>query len=95
MSDSKASPSNVANKNVRRNLPSWMSSRENESKSHGKKLDDVDEHEENDGSKTATQVKDCDKPRSGSTPSKKTESNRKLSPSSFGATNFSKLLVLK
>ncbi|PSS17901.1 DNA-repair protein [Actinidia chinensis var. chinensis] len=92
MSDSNANPSNVANKKVRRNLPSWMSSRENESESHGKKLDDVDEHEEDDGSKTPKQVKDCDKQRSGSTPSKKTESNRKLSPSSFGATNFSKLL---
>ncbi|GFY97016.1 BRCT domain-containing DNA repair protein [Actinidia rufa] len=92
MSDSNANPSNVANQKVRRNLPSWMSSRENESESHGKKLDDVDEHEEDDGSKTPKQVKDCDKQRSGSTPSKKTESNRKLSPSSFGATNFSKLL---
>ena len=92
MSDSNANPSNVANKKVRRNLPSWMSSRETESESHRKKLDDVDE---DDGSKTPKQVKDCDKQRSGSTPSKKTESNRKLSPSSFGATNFSKLLVLK
>ena len=95
MSDSKASHSNVANMNVRRNLPSWMSSRENESKPHGKKLDDADEHEENDGYKTPKQAKDCDKPFSSSIPSKKTESNKKSSPLSFGATNFSKLLVLK
>lgn len=88
MSESRASPTNSANTKAGRNLPSWMSSRENESKSHGKKAADVSADEENDGSKTSKQAKSCDK----SSPSKKHEGSKKSSPSSLVATNFFKLL---
>ncbi|THG21345.1 hypothetical protein TEA_016556 [Camellia sinensis var. sinensis] len=92
MSNSKVNPSIGAHKNVRRNLPSWMSSAENENKSEGKKPADVGLHEENNEGKTAKQAKECSKPCSDSTPSKKIESNQKSSPSRLVATNFSKLM---
>ncbi|KAL6996524.1 hypothetical protein U1Q18_006656 [Sarracenia purpurea var. burkii] len=92
MSDSKASSGNGDKKNVRRNLPSWMSSRDSENKSLGKKPADVGLDEENNGGKTRKQTEECAKPCIGNTPSKKIESNRQSSSSSLDAANFSKLL---
>nr|KJB12811.1 hypothetical protein B456_002G058300 [Gossypium raimondii] len=45
MSDSKTSQGGGAGKTQTRNLPSWMSSRENESKSHGNKSNDAKGHD--------------------------------------------------
>ncbi|KAG8497077.1 hypothetical protein CXB51_008357 [Gossypium anomalum] len=45
MSDSKTSQGGGAGKTQTRNLPSWMSSRENESKSHGNKSNDAEGHD--------------------------------------------------
>lgn len=84
MTDPRASLHNGANTKAGRSLPSWISARESETKSHGKKVAD----EENDGTKTSKQAKE-------SSPSKKPESSKKSSPSSSGPTNFSKLLVWK
>lgn len=84
MSDPRASPINGGNTKSGRSLPSWISARESESKSHGKKAAD----EENDGRKTSKQAKE-------SSPSKKPESSKNSSPSSLDPTNFSKLLVMK
>ncbi|KAE9467776.1 hypothetical protein C3L33_00295, partial [Rhododendron williamsianum] len=81
MTDPRASLHNGANTKAGRSLPSWISARESETKSHGKKAAD----EENDGTKTSKQAKE-------SSPSKKPESSKKSSPSSSGPTNFSKLL---
>lgn len=81
MTDPRASLHNGANTKAGRSLPSWISARESETKSHGKKVAD----EENDGTKTSKQAKE-------SSPSKKPESSKKSSPSSSGPTNFSKLL---
>ena len=44
MSDSKTSKSGGVGKTQTRNLPSWMSSRENEIKSHGNKSNDAEGH---------------------------------------------------
>lgn len=84
MTDPRANLHNGANTKAGRSLPSWISARESETKSRGKKAAD----EENDGTRTSKQAKE-------SSPSKKPESSKKSSPSSSGPTNFSKLLVWK
>ncbi|KAA8541838.1 hypothetical protein F0562_022990 [Nyssa sinensis] len=92
MSDSRTSPNNGANKAKRRNLPSWMSSRENESESHGKKPADVGIHVESNEGETAEQAKERGKAHPVSTPSKRNERNGRSSALSLDKRNFSKLL---
>lgn len=87
MTDPRASLHNGANTKAGRSLPSWISARESDTKSHGKNSKKAAD-EENDGTKTSKQAKE-------SSPSKKPESSKKSSPSSSGPTNFSKLLVWK
>ena len=79
MSSSGASPSNGDKK---RNLPSWMSSRQNANKLDGKKHEDVDAGE------TLEQAQ------GQKTHSKENESSGKSSESNLGTRNSSKLLVL-
>lgn len=83
MSDSNTSSGNGNNKTQKRNLPSWMTSSENESNSHGKKPTDTDENEENQKYEKTKQAKGRDKAHNGSSLA-----------SSSRANNFSKLLVL-
>lgn len=90
MSDTKKSLGSGGNKGGKRNLPSWMSSRENDSKSGGNGDSEVEESNEGEKPK---EVKGCgSKGGKGSTPSK--ESAKNDSVSSFPAMNFSKLLVI-
>ncbi|XP_059640884.1 DNA-repair protein XRCC1 isoform X2 [Cornus florida] len=84
-----ASPDNGANKTVKRNLPSWMSSRDSESKSNGNGV--VGPVESSEG-ETREQAKECGKEHGGSAPSKKNQRNVKSSSLSLDATNFPKLL---
>lgn len=79
MSSSGASPSKGDKK---RNLPSWMSSRQNANKLDVKKPEDVDAGE------TIKQAQ------GRKTHSKENESSGKSSESNLGASNSSKLLVL-
>lgn len=83
MSDSNTSSGNGNNKTQKRNLPSWMTSSENESNSHGKKPTDTDENEEYQKDEKTKQAKGRDKAHNGSSLA-----------SSLRANNFSKLLVL-
>uniref|UniRef100_A0A5B7A5Y4 Putative DNA-repair protein XRCC1 isoform X3 n=1 Tax=Davidia involucrata TaxID=16924 RepID=A0A5B7A5Y4_DAVIN len=92
MSDSRTSPSDGADKAVRRNLPSWMSAREKESKSHGKKPADLGVHVESNEGETPEEAEEHGQAHIGSTPSKKNERKGKSSASSLDTTNFSKLL---
>lgn len=87
MSDTKKSLGSGGNKGGKRNLPSWMSSRENDSKSGGN--GDSEAEESNEGEKPK-EVKGRGKGGKGSAPSK--ESAKNDSVSSLPATNFSKLL---
>lgn len=86
MSHSKLSQGNGSDKAGKRSLPSWISSRDNESESPGKKLTGAAEGEESN---------EEGKPRvargRGGTPSKDI---KKSSASSSGTANFSKLMVL-
>ncbi|KAF8400743.1 hypothetical protein HHK36_014043 [Tetracentron sinense] len=88
MSDSKSNPYDGGNKTVRRNLPSWMSSRGNESKSHGKKPAEAGAHEEDNDGEKPKQVTGYRKAHSGSTKSKETESNEKSAASSMEGVVF-------
>ncbi|ESR40334.1 DNA-repair protein XRCC1 [Citrus sinensis] len=81
MSDSNTSSGNGNNKTQKRNLPSWMTSSENESNSHGKKPTDTDENEEYQKDEKTKQAKGRDKAHNGSSLA-----------SSLRANNFSKLL---
>ncbi|KAK9229219.1 hypothetical protein WN944_022178 [Citrus x changshan-huyou] len=81
MSDSNTSSGNGNNKTQKRNLPSWMTSSENESNSHGKKPTDTDENEEYQKDEKTKQAKGRDKAHNGSSLA-----------SSSRANNFSKLL---
>lgn len=94
MSESSAKLRNEANKNQKRNLPSWMSSSDNGSKSHGKKSTDADNDEENEKTEETKQAKGHDKALGGGSHSNKAEHSKKSAASSSSATNFSKLLVL-
>lgn len=89
MSDTKKSLGSGGNKGGKRNLPSWMSSRENDGKSGGN--GDSEAEESNEGKKPK-EVKGRGKGGKGNTPSK--ESAKNDSVSSLPATNFSKLLVI-
>lgn len=89
MSDTKKSLGSGGNKGGKRNLPSWMSSRENDGKSGGN--GDSEAEESNEGEKPK-EVKGRGKGGKGNPPSK--ESAKNDSVSSLPATNFSKLLVI-
>ena len=83
MSVSKRSSGNAASNAGRRNLPSWMSSQDNESESCGKKAAGACEGEESNEGGKAKQAK-----------GHAAKENSKTSASSSATTNFSKLLVL-
>ncbi|KAK2651396.1 hypothetical protein Ddye_011252 [Dipteronia dyeriana] len=85
MSDSETRSGNGANQTNKRNLPSWMSSTENRSKSHGKKTTDGDKNEE------PKQAERHVKERTGSC-SKEAEQNKISAASGSSATKFSKYL---
>ncbi|KAI9162207.1 hypothetical protein LWI28_024910 [Acer negundo] len=85
MSDSDSRSGNGANQTNKRNLPSWMSSTENRSKSHGKKTTDDDKNEE------PKQVERHVKEHTGSY-SKEAEHNNMSAASGSSATKFSKYL---
>ncbi|KAJ7962940.1 DNA-repair protein XRCC1 [Quillaja saponaria] len=76
-------------KTVRRNLPSWMSSRENENEHQGKKLSGDGESSEGEAPKmTKGRIKGL----TDGTPSKQTERNGKSSLPGLDTKTFSKLL---
>lgn len=83
MSVSKTSPGNAASNAGRRNLPSWISSQENENESRGKKAAEACEGEKSNEGGKAKQAK-----------GHAAKENNKTSASSSATTNFSKLLVL-
>ncbi|TXG69148.1 hypothetical protein EZV62_004083 [Acer yangbiense] len=85
MSDSDTRSGNGANQTNKRNLPSWMSSTENRSKSHGKKTTDDDKNEE------PKQAERHVKEHTGSY-SKEAQHNKMSAASGSSATNFSKYL---
>lgn len=92
MSDSKTSPTGDANKTVKRNLPSWMSSRENAAKSPGKKPteDDVDEDSREGGE--PRKAKGHGRVLTGSSPSKENKTGKKSAAPSSSTAGFSKFL---
>ncbi|KAJ0075174.1 hypothetical protein Patl1_34404 [Pistacia atlantica] len=92
MSESSAKLRKGANKNQKRNLPSWMSSSEHGSKSHGKKSTDADNDDEKEKTEETKQAKGHDKAVGGGSPSNKTEHSKKSAASSSSTANFSKLL---
>ncbi|XP_031262137.1 DNA-repair protein XRCC1 isoform X1 [Pistacia vera] len=92
MSESSAKLRKGANKNQKRNLPSWMSSSEHGSKSHGKKSTDAANDDEKEKTEETKQAKGHDKAVGGGSPSNKTEHSKKSAASSSSTANFSKLL---
>jgi hypothetical protein len=94
MSDTKKSSGSGGKKSGTRNLPSWMSSRENDSKSGGKKPTEDSEGEESNEGEKPKEAKGRGRGGKGSTPSKESENRENDSVSGLPATNFSKLLVI-
>ncbi|KAK9282522.1 hypothetical protein L1049_005442 [Liquidambar formosana] len=86
MSDSKTSPT------AKRNLPSWMSSRENGTRSRGKKPADVKVEEESGEGGEPKKAKGHGRTDTGTVSCKGTKSDKKSATSSSGTGNFSKLL---
>lgn len=92
MSDTKKSSGSGGKKSGTRNLPSWMSSRENDSKSGGKKPTEDSEGEESNEGEKPKEAKGRGRGGKGSTPSKESENRENDSVLGLPATNFSKLL---
>lgn len=87
MSDSKTSPGSGANKTQKRNLPSWMSSRQEVSKLHGKNQNDESDEVEK---KTKLDERPAEHRRNGSF--KETEHGKMSAASCSSSTRFSKLM---
>lgn len=94
MSDTKKSSGSGGKKSGTRNLPSWMSSRENDSKSGGKKPTEDSEGEESNEGEKPKEAKGRGRGGKGSTPSKESKNRENDSVSGLPTTNFSKLLVI-
>lgn len=88
MSDPDTSPSNGANKTKKRNLPSWMSSRQNVSNHDRMKRTSVGSPNESDEGEKHKQAKGGGEPHL-----KENETSGQSSASISASTNFSKLLV--
>lgn len=86
MSSSKSTPIYGTNKTGKRNLPSWMSSREKDSKPPGQKPADRGVNED------SYEGREPNEPNNGRTVSKETESPERPAPPSLDRKIFSKLL---
>ncbi|XP_028756152.1 DNA-repair protein XRCC1 [Neltuma alba] len=93
MSNSKTSPNNANNsRGSKRNLPSWMTSRENEKKSCGEKSMGAGEDEKSSECETPNKSKGQDEGKFVGTTSKKAENSGKSTAPSLESKGFSKLL---